>query len=318
MTIFVGQKEVAMRLPLEIPELDKDQVKAARAMARGDRLLFSDPGAGKTLTALEAWREVGFDFCLVVCPVIAVRNWAIWADAYARRCNRPITVQIMRGNKDLIRDDVDMVIVTYGTLRQKGSAVLQELKDFIFGVIILDESDNLNTDGAQGTTAIYGEADGLAMYANKVWPMTGTPIPRYQDGLYPVLRCLFPERLEEFKVLSKEKFLDTFTHRKLVKYGHMRFPVKKVMGSRNEALMKELLYGGDDPIAIRNKLIIRSVVKHRFVTLDFNPSKELLALQKEVLEKDGAFVPVDDFGNPISEVNPKLNQALHLLSLIHI
>lgn len=314
MAIYVNKTEVHFALPQSVPTLDAEQFNSAMSMVnQRDLLLFSDPGAGKTLTALEAVRILYArgkkPKTVVLCPTIALRNWAIWSAKYL-----DISVQILTGNDQIPDPDVGMVICTFGTVGRKGALMPERLKMFMSAhnrtaVLIIDESDNLNGVDSNRTDAIFGP-NGLANFTDYCWPMTGTPLPRYQDGLWPVLNCLFPKHLEKHGVETKKKFMDTFCRVKRVKYGKMRVAQETVAGNRNIILMNDLLYGGEAPIVIRNKLTIRATAYLKEITLDLHPSKELRALEAAALSEQEQ--ETDAYGNPIEVVSTEMGAALHL------
>lgn len=312
MPIYIGNKLLDMKLPSPpYPVPDEGQENAVRWMIEGkDILLLSDPGAGKTLTALWALEKV----CnrsntqartAVTCPLIAIRNWAIWSQVIFPSA----VIQIVRGNSAHIRPDADILIFTFGTVSRKDAALVAKVKAWRPRVHIIDESDNLTGVDSNSTLNMLHVPDGLALHSEYVWPMTGTPIPRYLDGLWPVLSALFSNRLNQYGIGSKAEYYRTFCREKFVKYGGMRFPVKKVVGSQNLDLMTNILYD-HPPIAVRNKLTIRSVPKFKEVTLDLKPSPALLVLQASALAD--VAMATDDFGNLFEVVSPDTAKALHV------
>ena len=127
-TIFRGKRAISPFLPDSIPELDSDQLDAGDDMFRDkDKLLFSDPGAGKTLTALHALVQVyeadETAETIVVCPSIAVMTWAVWIAKVWSDIGRRAHIHIVKDGKDKVPDDATHIIVTYGLLSR--SAHLQ-------------------------------------------------------------------------------------------------------------------------------------------------------------------------------------------------
>lgn len=317
--IYIGNKAKPsnMRVPQDVPQVDEEQEHAAyRMFDDGAKLLFSDPGAGKTLTALTALdyvhqARVGKRTrTLVFCPTIAVRNWATWTVASEAMCDRAVTVQILRSAKDKIRADADMVICTYGLISRVSSKVPDKLREWTPHVVICDESDALNNKESQRTKVVLDHAQGLAADVEWAWFLTGTPIPRYQDGLWPVLFCRFKQRLRAYSVTTYEAFKQMFCFTRNVKYGGMRFPKEIISGNRNTRVMHDLLYGGTTPIAIRNKLKLRDAPVIREITLDVEFSPEFTALETKV-QLDG--LGVDENGQPTDETSPDLVKALRML-----
>lgn len=319
---YIGntKKPASITLPAEIPTIDFEQIRAGMHMHKNMRmLLLSDPGAGKTLTALDALlraeieREDSGDppaKVIVICPLIAIRTWAQWISKVYQEADIDCVVQILRGNKDKIREDATHLIVTYGSLSRKGALLTDALVIWGADVLICDESHFLNGGSSNRTEAVLGRG----MIADQVewaWFLTGTPVPRYLDGLWPVLHRCFPERLASFGIASERGYLETFCVIRSVKYGQMRYPKKTVVGSRNMKLMNRILYDGPNAIAIRNKLKMRQEPVFSDLTLDLKPSVVLLDLQKQAL-KAQVEMEVDDYGNPVKVVDPTVAKALHV------
>ena len=315
MTKFLrGNREITVALPTVMPPLDDEQLAAAAAMTQDDKLLFSDPGAGKTLTALKAERMLfdanGRRKTLIVCPAIAVYTWLRWIGKMYEDTGHAVVQVIDKGNR-AVTPEATHVIVTYGLLsRDSKGELCDRLREWKYDILIADESDNLNGWHSKCTLAVLGlpgdkARPGLFYNATFCWMLTGTPIPRYNDGLYPVLRALFPNRLDKYHVREASNFLDTFTIRERVRYGKMKFAKEQVSGSRNNKLLRELLFDGDTPICIRIKLKLRDEPIIRFKSLDFKLSKELEALENDL--GSGDTVEGDRF------IDPRLAVALNKL-----
>lgn len=310
-SVYIRSKRVPLGEPDTIPDLDDKQLDAGEAMARdGNKLLFSDPGAGKTLTALHAMMLVDEQldddrdrptlFAVVICPPIAVRTWMRWIYAAYTFADRHAVIQIIDKGSDQIRVDATHVILTYGIASQKKKApVVDDLRRCRFNVFIADESDNLAGTQSNRSVTVFGHnfrkgVDALCHFAEWCWMLTGTAIPRHNDGVYPVLRALFPHKLnrklvnrvgvEYDPIKTEADFRFVFCKTRLVKFGNMRDPVEEVCGSRNEDLLNSILYGGANPICIRLKSPVKDPPIFREVLVRPKFSKEFLKLEQELEE----------------------------------
>lgn len=321
MTIYLGTKETQVVLP---PMLDllNTQVEDSQLMFDEQRLcLFSDPGTGKTLTAIatydKAMAKVGQKLVVVV-PSIAVRNWYTWLEVYFEG---KLVIQTITTQQQSVRPDADVLILTYGMLSRKGAKSLHTLLDFNPQTIILDESDNLNGYKANRTRVIYGGPGhvGLTSKVPYVWPLTGTPVRRYADDLFPVLNSLYPEVLKQVNVHRYDKFVDEFCVQKPMQFAHARWPVKVVVSSKNMDKLNAMLYGGEHKgveypqLAIRRRLSdvaeFLPPMTERIIDVPFKPSSALKIATDEAMSAD---MVMDDYGNVIEARNPMMAAAMNL------
>lgn len=262
--------------------LDSQREDALFLVQHPHGALFSEAGAGKTLPALEAARQVG-GRTVVICPPIAGFMWKEEAERHMG-----VQAQFIDDSHTKISPDTKFVVMTYN--RVSTEAGLRMLVEYNPTALILDESDALKSRKSQRTQAIYGkdcklmrsQYDGLpplASVAGYVWPLTGTPIRRYADDLYPQLKALHPDLLRKMRVPSYNGFSKKFCVVTYKKYGNMRYAEPKTTGNRNEAELNDLLYDPSHGIAIRRKLV--DVAKHmppvtvRQVSVSYVPSQEL-------------------------------------------
>lgn len=321
MTVYIGNKQVEVALPPMV-ELLKTQIADSDDMFAEQRLcLFSDPGTGKTLTAIAAYDRAsaskGARRCVVIVPAIAVRNWYVWFEVYF---NASLVVQVITNQKQEIRDDADIVIITYGMLSRKGAQSFHTLMDFDAQVIIFDESDNLNGYKANRTRVIYGGPGhiGLIKGVPFLWPLTGTPVRRYADDLFPVLKGLFPEVLDQVGLGRYDRFLGEFCVQKPMQFSHSRWPVKVVVSSKNMDKLNAMLYGGEYKGIEYPKLAIRRLITEvsefmppiteRIVDITFKPSSELKELTDQALSSE---MVLDEFGNVIEARSPHMAAAMN-------
>lgn len=244
------------------------QVADAAFLVRQKRAcLFSEPGTGKTLTALEAWKQTGGKL-VVIAPPIALR---MWQRTIADHCG--VNVQRIKTGRDKIDDAADAYVLSYSMAHKF------DLKP---DVLVLDEADALKTLNAARTAAIFGQnckmKDCLAEGVQHVWFLTGTPIRRYADDLYPVLKALFPDLLaSKLGITSVDGFRQQFCVTQLRRFHPRQPATKTVIGNKNEDALRSFIY--DNDVAVRRT--IHDVAAHmppltiRTVTVDFDDSEDL-------------------------------------------
>lgn len=274
-----------------VPPLDKEQRDGATLMFAARRLLLlSDPGAGKTLTALRALMFVKADNAsaktLIACPPIAVDTWVRWTASMHRLHGYDCAIEVLAKGNSPVTTDTTVLIVPHSLLSRINPLMLHRVKEWGYDVFINDESDGMNGWTSQRTRAAFGDRfdSGLSDKATYRWMLTGTALPRYNDGFYPVLRNLFPDKLAKHHVKEAENFLEAFTTRETVKFGRMRLPKKQVSGSRNNKLLNHILFDAEDgyPCALRVKLKLAVPLHLEAVDLDFPLSAELRQLEEEL------------------------------------
>lgn len=256
------------------------QIEDAAFLAASPRLrgsMFSAPGTGKTITALEAVRVLGLTGqWVVVAPPIALRMWGANIEQYLGA-----KAQVIRTAKDKLDLSVDFYVVSYNMV-----GAFDHLRTCVGG--IADECDALKTLSSQRTKEIYGSrASGkncLIQDMEAFFPLTGTPIRRYADDLYPWFRALHHSVLKREGITSLKEYQKAFCVTQMRRF-HPRMPMKEqVIGNKNERLLHNLIYGQDYPVrrpALAKRRLIDDVAKfmppmvERDVDVEFDDSKEL-------------------------------------------
>lgn len=262
---------MAKLVPLPTQDADADYLASN---SRG--ALFSEAGTGKTLTVLEGFsRQSSANRLLVTAPPIALRMWEQNISDHLG-CK----VQRIASGKDQIDFSADAIVMSYSMV---APMIAQDPTLGVETAIAIDESDALKTLSSQRTKAVYGtRASGrncLIDGAEFVWPMTGTPIRRYADDLYPHLRSLHPALLKSaLGITSLTGFQRDFCVTQLKRF-HPRQPAKPtVIGNKNEQALHGFIYNND--LAVRRT--IHDVARYmppltiNEVTVDYNESQELL------------------------------------------
>lgn len=277
-----------------IPKLMQTQEDDAKAMVEFGRLcIYSEPGTGKTLTALRALElmqlKTGYiPETIVFCPLNAVTNWLEWAVAYSDATNLGWKIQLIENSMDDIRADATFLVCKYGTMSQKTCPILHDFKEWEADAIILDESDN-----ACSATSVRGQRIHGVLLKGKeggIWPMTGTPIRRYSDDLALPLLTMFPAEMAEYGIHSRTGFKAKFCKVRLMRLPHMKFGVETVYANQNMDKLHDLLYGGDEPLAIRR--LLKDVAKNlptiteTVIHLGVSLSRKYKDQEKKALEND--------------------------------
>lgn len=240
--------------------------------------LFSEPGTGKTITALEGYKRAQGRL-LVIAPPIALRMWAHNIEEHLGA-----RVQIIRTGSDKVDWTADVHVLTYSLACKFPQLAGAD-------VLVLDESDALKTLNSQRTRAIYGDRANLknclAVGAQHVWPLTGTPIRRYADDLYPQLKALHGARLKaDLGITSYQGFLDRFCVTQLRRFHARQQAKPTVIANKNEEELRDFIYG--------NKLAVRRTIHDvaaymppltlRDVTVEYDNTAELREATGEAID----------------------------------
>lgn len=191
------------------------QVQAVQALkAMGWRgLLADDPGVGKTLPAIIAYRLSGADRCLVVCK--GHLKWK-WAREFLLE---GITAHVVHGPRkrrlrQLEENDDSVVIINYELLRTPGDEPTVEplIESFVDGqFLIVDESHWIKSPGAIRTKMVAQLKERGCLL------LSGTPIRNMCDDLYAQLTKVQPNIFR-----NTYEFLDRFTVRQEIRVGRRK------------------------------------------------------------------------------------------------
>lgn len=249
---------------------------------------FSGMGSGKTRTALEAARLVGADPLVIVAPPIALRMWCREAEDHLGA-----TSQILKTGSTKIDPAARILVMSY----EIASKRVLELKERAFdartqhvlqagdlrarAALICDESHALKSTKAKRTRAILGHG-GLCSAFDHSWLLTGTPATRWNDDLIPFLFRAAPDAMKaKLGGLSIEKFQLRYTIRQQKRFAGSRFPTTMTVGSRNTDELREIMYHGANPVAVRRELAdvwaAMPPITHNRYTIGLASSPELSA-----------------------------------------
>lgn len=179
----------------------------------------------------------------------------VWKKGFAEWSMLGRSVEIVTPGAAAAALAADVVIIGWPTLQSKD--VLARLLQRRWSVLISDEDHFAKNYEAKRTQAVYGRiGDGslldnaTALYAraDRVWPLTGTPLPHSPADMYPRLRALAPSRLAADPakgwpdVTRYQDFLHRYCVVKMKKLSQFnRIPV--VIGGKNLDELKARLVG---------------------------------------------------------------------------
>ena len=252
---------------------------------------FSGMGSGKTLTGAEACRLVmdEDDKAIVVGPPISLTMWAENLEEHTSRI-----AQVVKTSKMKLDPSATFYVLSY----QIAVSRVAELKRLGAKVLICDESHALKSVGAKRTKMLLGrknhtDGKGLVDCVDHAWMLTGTPQTRWNDDLYSFLVRANPQALKEKAGgCGLDRFMLRYciTQRKTFS-ARQRVPTTVVVGNRNTDELREMMYGGDNPVAVRRELkevwaqMPPLTVSHLTVRLDTDAQlkADLKALEKRTM-----------------------------------
>lgn len=176
------------------------QLSGAKFLAERKHALLADsPRVGKTGAAI-----IGADyiFARTILVVTTASGRSVWQRAFPVWSKYPRNVQVITP-KDHIRPDTDVVIIGWGSTTD--ASLRARLLMRRWDLIISDEDHFAKSFEAGRTKAFYGEmieegarimvSTSLAAKGDRVWCLTGTPLPNSPLDAYPRLRVLAVDRL---------------------------------------------------------------------------------------------------------------------------
>lgn len=253
------------------------QVEGANWLAKLRRAcLFDQAGLGKTLSAIRGAQLAGARKVLVLAPTVVLWNWRheiLQDDPRA-------TVQVLDGEESRMvefpgpTEHVEWIITTHGLLLQSG--IISQIVRRRWPLVVVDEAQIFRGPTSGRTNALYDLHDTtervvgcewaphVACAADRVWLLSGTPMPNNASELFTHLRGLFPERLPR-DLREHEAFLKHFCHVRPTRYGW------KVIGNKNLPQLKAMLKG----IVLRRlkKNVLKELPPIRYEVVTLRPAK---------------------------------------------
>ena len=224
------------------------QLRHATEMAEATFMLDrSDPGAGKTLTAIAAlymrsqtYYEYMSPKALIIVPTIVRDQWATQiADWFPHS-----SIHVPKNGKDLPEAHVDIIVTTYGLCRQ--AKMRMALTNWRPRQIILDECHNLKNHAGKTTQAILGQRrlPGIATGADWLLGLSGTLVRRYPDDVFPIVQYGAPQLLRKpgsRYAMTYDDFVREFCVTERRQFGGMRSEQTMVTGAKNTKALAKIL-----------------------------------------------------------------------------
>jgi SNF2 family DNA or RNA helicase len=202
-------------------ELRKYQAEDSAYIAgRKSALIAHEPRVGKSGIVIDAANRIHAKLVVIVCPANVKENWRVAVE-------------------DFRRSGWTAVIVSYN----KAPRVLKVLRKKRIDVLVVDESQYCKERSTQRTKIVYGTMcdrhGGLAEMADRIYCLTGTPMPNNPTELWPMLRALAPELIDNGRgrPMSWSSFRDRYCKMVNTPYG------VKIAGSKNYGELKKKLEG---------------------------------------------------------------------------
>jgi len=195
--------------------------------------LADDPGLGKTITAVVAADRARAHRMLVVAPTCVIWNWRREIEKWSP-LRAPLV--IASGADANLAGQSDTVITTHGLLLSPKvrAALLRQRWD----VCVLDESHFFRGRGAKRSAIFYGLNRvplSIAATSERVWCLSGTPMPNNATDLWTMAHGLWPADFSE----AFESFRGHFCATTWSPYGDN----VKVIGNKNLDKLRERLTG---------------------------------------------------------------------------
>jgi len=150
-------------------------------------ILADEMGLGKTLQALALIGCIhvthsGAKPALVVCPASLVENWLREAERFAPNLNALKHHGTKRAKEPVKLEDADVIITSYGTLRQD----IEMLSTLDWSVIIGDEAQHIKNRRSQNARSLS------RLKSRGRFLLTGTPVENSLEDLLSLFSFLMP------------------------------------------------------------------------------------------------------------------------------
>jgi superfamily II DNA or RNA helicase len=165
-------------------------------------ILADDMGLGKTLQTLSwlAWLKKNkgrrYRPSLVICPASVLHNWRREAEKFTPELN-VLVLQSGSARRNLLKQipKYDLIVTNYALLRRD----LEQLQNFEFGALVLDEAQFIKNPQAQVTQSVK------QLKADHRLALTGTPLENRMLDLWSIADFAQPNYLG-----NQEHFTETY------------------------------------------------------------------------------------------------------------
>ncbi|WP_205510032.1 DEAD/DEAH box helicase [Longitalea arenae] len=177
------------------------------AEAGAGACLADDMGLGKTLQTISLLthqlQEKANQRHLIVCPSSLIYNWSQELQKFASHVKVLIYHGAHRTIEDAATGDFQVIITSYGTVRQD----IEALCLIPFGTIVLDESHTIKNPAAQITKAVERLQSSFRV------ALSGTPVMNNTFDLYAQMNFLLPGIFGSREFFRRE-YADAIDHRR--------------------------------------------------------------------------------------------------------
>jgi len=164
----------------------------------GSGCLADDMGLGKTIQTisflLHQIEENPFEKHLVVAPASLLYNWQEELKKFAPSVKAIVFHGAERDEEELQHPDHQIVITSYGTLRQD----IERLQLLQWNTVVVDESQHIKNPAAQVTKAVW------QLLAKTRIALSGTPVMNGTGDLYSQMHFLLPGLLGTGEFFRRE------------------------------------------------------------------------------------------------------------------
>lgn len=241
--------------------------------------LFFGMGTGKTLTSLEAARRASADRIVIVGPPISLPMWqreaTNWLDL------NPDMVSILKSGKQKIGSE-KVLVVSYAIASKRPVELWNWLAAARCSVVIFDESHALKNVEAKRTKALIGKGGMTDASTDHIWFLTGTPITRWNDDLYPFLaRADKPGMKKHCGGVSISRFKRQYTVQQERMFGRKKAWL--TISNRNTAELAEWLYS-DSALRVDLEEVYKDMppLTTNAYVIDLDKDAELSAMLKDM------------------------------------
>lgn len=206
--------------------------------------LADEQGLGKTLQVIAACDALELKRVVVVCPAIAKINWRREFEKWG-----------------VVEREVK--VFSYDKVVQS-KETRNEIARFEPEVMVLDEAHYLKNRTAKRTKYLYGQhcrGDGLVRFADRVWLLSGTPIPNNVSDFWTHLKAIwqYPLNFIEFTTYFCKTWNGQFglqvLGNKAERMAEFKTVLKAMMLRRkSEVVLKDLppVWWQDTPVEVDN------------------------------------------------------------------
>lgn len=220
------------------------QSAGVRRLVNGpvNQMLAWEPRCGKTAAAVGAWNEIAHRGPMMVLTTATGRaNWLREVNSWCPEAR----AQVIWNNDERPHPNSDVIITNYDKLQNSTTAqALRMWRRSERGVLVPDEMHYLKTPTTTRTKRVYGVTHGkpdartvpLIERFDRVWGLTGTPMPNHPAELYSHMKALWPETLAyNGHTMELWEFELRYCVLRQTEYG------MQVIGGKNLAELKRLL-----------------------------------------------------------------------------